>query len=107
MKTLKFAPHLVPLVLSGQKDSTWRLFDDKDLRADDELTLLNKVTSERFATAVILSVREKKLGDLEDADFDGHDKFESEAKMYETFRTYYGEKISPETIVKIIKFNLG
>lgn len=34
-KTLKFAPDLVPLVLSGKKDTTWRLWDDKNLTEND------------------------------------------------------------------------
>ena len=33
MKILKFAPKLVPLVLSGEKTSTWRMFDEKDFIA--------------------------------------------------------------------------
>jgi len=31
MKKLKFEPNLVPKILSGEKTSIWRLFDDKDL----------------------------------------------------------------------------
>lgn len=44
-------PHLVPLVLSGEKTSTWRLFDDKDLQKDDDLLLINKATGDEFAKA--------------------------------------------------------
>lgn len=105
MKTLKFKPHLMPLVLSGEKDSTWRLFDDKDLQEGDELQFVNSETDEMFGTAIIVSTREKKLGDLEDSDFEGHEKFESEEKMYEAYRSYYGDKVTSESIVKIVKFN--
>lgn len=55
MKSLKFKPHLVPLVLSGEKDSTWRLFDDKDLKEGDELQFMNSETDDVFSAAVILS----------------------------------------------------
>ena len=106
MKTLKFKDYLVPLVLSGEKDSTWRLFDDKDLKADDELILVNKDTGQEFGKAIILSTKEKKLGDLQDSDFSGHEKFESTEKMYETYKTYYGDRVTPETIVKMVKFKL-
>jgi hypothetical protein len=106
MKTLKFKNNLVPLVLSGVKDSTWRLFDDKDLTTGDDLILINKDTMEEFGTARIISVREKRLKDLGDTDFEGHEKFESEEKMYEAYRSFYGDTVSPETIVKIIKFKL-
>lgn len=107
MKTLKFAPHLVPLVLSGEKTSTWRLFDDKDLQESDELMLINKETGEEFARATILNTREKKLKDLEEADFEGHEKFESVEKMYETYKSYYGDRVGPDTIVKIINFKMN
>jgi hypothetical protein len=106
MKTLKFAPHLVSLVLSGEKTSTFRLFDDKDLKVEDRLSLVNKETSEEFAQAVIIKVKEKKLKDLEESDFEGHEKFESEAKMYEAYRLYYGDKVTPDTVVKIVDFKL-
>jgi hypothetical protein len=39
MKIVKFRDYLVPLVLSGEKTSTWRLFDDKNLSAEDEIEL--------------------------------------------------------------------
>ncbi len=106
MKTLKFMPHLVSMVLDGEKTSTWRLFDDKDLCVGDELVLVNKDTEEQFAKALITKVREKKLKDLQDGDFEGHEKYESEEKMYETYRRYYGEKVNPDTIVKMIDFKL-
>ncbi len=96
----------MPLVLSGVKDSTWRLFDDKDLKEGDRLTLINKDTGNEFGKAVIISTREKKLGDLEESDFEGHEKFESEAKMYEAYRSYYGDKVNSDSLVKIIKFKL-
>ncbi len=106
MKTLKFADHLVPLVLSKTKSSTWRLFDDKDLKKDDQLLFINKDTGEEFGEAIIVSVREKRLGDIQDSDFDGHEKFESVEKMYEEYRKYYGDKVSPDSIVKMVKFRL-
>lgn len=99
-------PNLVPLVLSGEKTSTWRLFDDKDLQKDDELSLVNKETGEEFVKAVITKVEEKKLKDLNNSDFEGHEKFESEEKMYEAYRSYYGDKVTPKTIVKMVDFKL-
>jgi hypothetical protein len=106
MKTLKFAEHLVPLVLSGEKTSTWRLFDDKDLQVGDTIILINKVTGENFSKAEIVKVEEKALGHIVDEDFDGHEKFESTEAMFEAYRTYYGDRVTPETIVKMIDFKL-
>ena len=106
MKTLKFRDYLVPLVLSGEKTSTWRLFDDKDLQTGDELLFVNKETGKSFAQAIILFTKEKNLGELVDSDFEGYEKFESKEKMYEAYRMYYGDRVTPETVVKIIKFKL-
>lgn len=106
MKSLKFAPHLVSLVLSGEKTSTWRLFDDKDLKAGDHLEMIEKENGNIFAHAEIISTVEKELKDLTEGDFEGHEKFESEEKMYEAYKAYYGDRVTPNTIVKIIKFKL-
>jgi hypothetical protein len=105
-KTIKFRDFLAELVLAGEKDSTWRLFDDKDLQEGNEVDLINWNTGEKFAEATLTKVHEKKLGELRPDDFDGHEKFESEEAMYESYRTYYGDRVDPETIVKIIRFKL-
>lgn len=106
MKTLKFDPLLVPLVLDGSKVSTWRLFDDKDLQVSDQLSLLNSADKQVFAQAEIVEVREKKLGEITQDDFEGHERFESSEKMMEAYRNYYGEGVTLETAVKIIRFKL-
>ncbi len=64
MKTLKFSPHLVNKILSGEKTSTWRLFDDKDLQVGDTLGFIDKETGELFGNAVVTSLRVKTLGTL-------------------------------------------
>ena len=92
------------MVLSGKKYSTWRLFDDKDLKENDQLLLINKDTGKEFGKAIIIHTKEKKLGNIEESDFDGHEKFQSEEQMYSTYRSYYGDRVTPETIVKIVKF---
>ncbi|MEK9173698.1 MAG: ASCH domain-containing protein [Patescibacteria group bacterium] len=106
MKSLKFSPHLVEKILTGEKISTWRLFDDKDLQRGDRLILINKETGEEFGTAVITILYIKTLSTLEDTDWIGHERFNSEEEMYHTYREYYGDKVTPETEVKIINFQL-
>lgn len=106
MKTLKFADNLVPLVLSREKTSTWRLFDDKDLKVGDDVSLLNKKTLQEFGMARITAVKEKLLGEINESDFDGHEKFENREKMIETYRSYYGDRVNEKTIVKMIDFEL-
>lgn len=105
-KSIKFRDFLAELILKGEKDSTWRLFDDKNLQEGDDVDFINWNTKEKFAEAILTKVYEKTLGGLEPEDFDGHEKFESEKQMYENYRTYYGDKVGPDTVVKIIHFRL-
>lgn len=64
MKTLKFYPHLVKQIIEGEKTSTWRLFDDKDLRENDVVSFINKETGEVFGRATITSLIVKTFGTL-------------------------------------------
>jgi hypothetical protein len=104
MKPLKFASNLVPKILSGDKTSTWRLFDDKDLQIGDQLEFINKETGEKFGNALITDLKIKTLGTLTDADWAGHEKFNSEKEMYEAYKKYYGDKVDENSEVKIINF---
>jgi hypothetical protein len=104
-KTLKFAPELVSKILSGEKTSTWRLFDDKDLKLGDRLLFINKETGVQFGSAVITSLRIKTLGSLVPEDWIGHEAFSSEEEMYNTYKKYYGDKVDSNTEVKIIRFD--
>ena len=104
MKTLKFESKLVDKILSGQKTSTWRLFDDKDLAIGDELEFINKETLETFGYAKITSLYTKTLGTLTDEDWIGHNKYPSEEEMYERYRKYYGDRVSKNSEIKILTF---
>lgn len=106
MKTLKFRSHLAKEILEGRKTVTWRLFDDKDLSVGDHLELLDWKIGEKFAEAEITRVREKKLGEIEDSDFEGHEKYESKEEILEIYGKYYGDKVGWNTMVKIIEFKL-
>lgn len=106
MKTLKFRKFLADEIVAGKKTSTWRLFDDKGLSAGDLLVFIEKETGREFVEAKILSVDAKRLGDVESADFDGHEKYESKEKMLEAYRGYYGEKVDENTVVKIVRFEV-
>jgi hypothetical protein len=45
MKTLKFDHNLAQLILKGEKTTTWRLYDDKDLSVDDVIKVVDKVNT--------------------------------------------------------------
>lgn len=105
-KTLKFASHLVPLVLSGEKYSTWRLWDDKELSQDDIVQLVNSNDKTVFATAKVTKVIEKTMGKLTIEDKEGHETFDTDQEMYDTYSHYYGKTITTSSPVKILWFRL-
>lgn len=106
MKLVKFRDYLVPLVLSGEKNSTWRLFDDKNLSKDDVIELREFGKNTSFAKAKIIHVIEKPFKDLTDSDKIGHEVFENDRTMYETYSGYYNTLVDGNTKVKIIWFEL-
>jgi hypothetical protein len=69
MKTLKFAPELCELIQTGKKTSTWRLFDDKNLRVGDTLRFLDTKTLLTFGTAVITDITVRTLGTIREEDW--------------------------------------
>lgn len=105
-KTIKFRDYLAKLILEGKKDITWRLFDEKNLQKGDTVDLINWNNGEKFGEGILTDIWEKKMNELNDNDFDGHEKFASTEEMYQTYRKYYGDKIGPDTIVKVIRFKL-
>lgn len=106
MKTLKFRANLVEEVLAGRKTATWRLFDDKDLRVGDKIDFLDWESNDKFAEAEIIKVTEKKLKEIVEADFVGHEKFASREDMFANYQAFYGDKVTWDTIVKMIDFKL-
>lgn len=106
MKTLKFYPELVPLVLNGSKTSTWRLWDDKNLQVGDHLVFIDRSNSTSFANAEIIKIIEKPIGQMTEDDKKGHEEFTSDEAMYKTFSGYYQREVKPDTPIKIIHFKL-
>lgn len=106
MKSLKFVPHLAEMIIRGEKTTTWRLFDDKDISAGDDFIFVNKETGKEFAEAKILTVKEKVIADINDEDKMGHEKVGTQVEMYATYRKYYGDRVVPEAPVKVVKFKI-
>lgn len=107
MKKLKFTSDLSRLILEGEKTATWRFFDDKDLSVGDKLELVNKESEKVFAQAEITSIKEKPLGEVKEADFDGHGTYKNKEEMLATYRGYYGDRVNWDTVVKMIHFKLS
>jgi hypothetical protein len=105
MKKLRFAEPLPKLVLGGQKDTTWRINDDKEISAGDQLSLCY-TDGREFAKAEVIWVKETTFENLTNEDKEGHEKFSSDEEMLQTYSGYYNMKVEPKTKVKIIKFRL-
>lgn len=105
MKYLKFAEPLPQKVLSGQKDTSWRIEDEKEIDVNDTLSLQDAEGKE-FARAKVLWAKKTTFGRLSEEDREGHESFESEEEMYETYSGYYDTEVGPETGVKVVKFEL-
>jgi len=105
MKVVKFRQHFIPEILSGAKNTTWRLFDDKDLGVGDEIELVDFETKNKFGEAKIVNVVEKNIEQLSQDELIGHG-YESLNKMIASHRIYYGDRVDEKTKVKIIEFEL-
>jgi len=106
MKTLKFRKVLVELIKDGSKNSTWRLFDDKGISKKDHFELIEWETGKVFAKGLVTKIVEKPLGQLQLEDKQGHEKFNSDQEMYDTYTGYYKKHVGQDTTVKIIWFKL-
>lgn len=110
MKSMKLDHDLAQQVLKGEKTSTWRINDDKDLHVNDKVTLIDKqnpndpATWQPIGVATLITILEKQLGQVNQSDMDGHQKYTSIEEIVEEFRGYYGPQVGVETPVKIIRF---
>jgi ribonuclease HI len=112
MKQLKFNHGSAELIRQGKKTATFRMYDDKDLSVDDRIELLDKTDPDRPATwkpigfARIDSIVEKRLSAIAEADLRDCEQYDSRAKMLAMYQKYYGDQVSLDIPVKVIRFTL-
>lgn len=112
MKTLKLDHKLAEMVRAGTKTAEWRMYDDKDIRVNDDIELIDKVDPTRPETWVSIGIAhvdlvvEKRLGDITPADTEGQHDFGGQEAMLAAFQRYYGPNVTLETPVKMIHFTL-
>lgn len=108
MKSLKFDHNLAQAIWNKNKTSTLRIDDDKNLRVDDELVVIDKInpkdhTSWRaIGQAKVNEITEKRIKNL---DLESLDEYTSLEDLLKTFQGYYGNDVSENTPVKIIHFS--
>lgn len=97
--------------MAGAIHSTWRLYDDKDLSVNDAVVLIDKVEPERPQTWRVIGrgrinkVIEKRMGDITEEDYEGHDPHESPEARLQAYKGYYGEQVTWDTPVKMVYFD--
>ena len=110
MESLSFSKPIPDLILSGERNTTWRINDEKGFVVGDIVSLCVRENDEtddkkvEFSKARIISVKETKFKDLGPEDIEGHGEYPSEDAMYRDYSRYYSMKVVQETKVKVIKF---
>ncbi len=104
IKTLKFRSEVVEDITSGRVSKTWRLFDDKRLDVDDILQLINSDTEQFFGYGKVIKITTKHLADIDESDMEGHKRYQNAAQIIGYLTQFYGPRVEPESIVKIIEF---
>ncbi len=105
MKVVKFKKHFISEILSGSKNTTWRLFDDKDLSVGDEIELVEKESLSKFGEAKIVDIVNKNIEELSPQELLEHG-YDNVNRMIEGHKLYYGDQVDLKTQVKIIQFEL-
>jgi hypothetical protein len=105
MKILKFTSQLIPPLLSGEKTTTWRLFDDKRLSLWDDLEFRRSEDNEVIGYGTIASLSEKKISEMNEEDYDGHEQFKNTEEIITNLKKYYGNNVDENSIIKIIHFS--
>jgi ribonuclease HI len=55
----------------------------------------------------VTEVLEKKLGGVTRGDMKGHEQFNSQDEVLEKYRGYYGARVTPDDIIKIVHFEFA
>lgn len=111
MKSLKLDHQLAQAVLRGEKNSTWRINDEKNLSVNDEIEFIDKVDPSKqdswqaIGGGVITRVVQKRLGDITKSDMAGHGLYTSTQEIIKGFQQFYGPDVTEQTAVKMIHFD--
>ncbi|HSW99249.1 MAG TPA: reverse transcriptase-like protein [Candidatus Saccharimonadales bacterium] len=112
MKTLKFRHRFADAIRKGIKTTTWRVDDTKDISVNDDLELIDQVDPADarswrvIGTARVEAVVEKRLGDVNETDLQGHESFASREEMLSRYTRIAGRQVGLDTPIKIIHFKL-
>jgi ribonuclease HI len=111
MKQLKFEHNFAQAIKEGEKTATFRVNDDKDLRIGDQIELVDKVDANHPKTWNITGILKIEkidnvpLKELSKDQLSQAESFDNLDEMLQTFRRFYGEHISMDTLVIVLHFS--
>jgi len=97
--------------MDGQKNSTWRINDEKNISVNDEVGIIDKVdindpeSWQVIGLGHVNAVVQKRLRDVMPEDLGVGEEFTSRDDMLKTFHHYYGGDVNESTPLKIITFD--
>ncbi len=110
MKTLKIDHESAQLIVGGQKTTTWRVNDDKDLHVNDVVLIIDKVKPvepdswQVIGEALLNEVLEKRIGDITPDDLTGHKEYSTKESILQASRNFYGPSVDEHTPIKFLSF---
>lgn len=113
MKKIQLDHHLAQMVLRGDKTSTWRLFDRDDMAVNDGVVIIDKTVPgepqawQAIGHGRIHKIIEKRMGDIRSDDYEGHEQHASPDERLAYYQTIYGDRVTPDTPVKMIHFSFS
>lgn len=106
IKTIGFAPELIPLVQEESKTLTYRLGDKYDfLKIGDTIQVDDSLTGIVFGEVVITEKSQTTFG-LLPIDRKGHEIYLSKEEQREVFAGYYGRAIEDNDRIIVLGFLL-
>lgn len=110
MKQLKFNHEYAKAIVAGQKTATFRVSDDKDLRVGDSIQLVDKLETDLPVRWTIpgelriINIDQTRLADLSKDQLSEGEEFSNTQEMVQTFRRFYGDQVSEDTLVMVVHF---
>jgi hypothetical protein len=69
------------------------------------LEFKNSENGETIGYGTIISLKEKKISEMEEEDCDGHEQFKNTEEIITNLKKYYGNSVDENSIIKIIHFS--
>jgi len=100
MICVKYAPHLLPKVLSGEKTTTWRLDNEKPFEVGGRVGHCRIYGHSRVSWII-----DTVLGEgIDAAAHEGHEDCGSAEERIDTYRGFYGPEVDGASEVTAIHF---